>query len=109
MTTVNPQQGARRANDLGFHTASTTPDDALTTGREYLLVVNGHSSAVNITVPVVRLVDDEPVDAKTIAVAAGATALLGPWPPGIYGDTDGRMTFSIGEETEDVKIAVLQF
>ena len=109
MTTITSQMPAREANDLTFVTASDGGDDFVSTGREVLIVQSSHGDAVTMTVPVRQVVDGEPVDDKTIAIAAGATAVLGPWPTSIYGDAanQNKVAFDFGVDFADVQVAVV--
>jgi hypothetical protein len=107
MATLSVQNAARSANDLTLSTATDGGDDFVSTGVEKLLVVSSSASTVTMTVPVTQTVDGEAVDDKTIDIGAGETALLGPWPRNIYGDSENKVSFSFGGDYADIDVAVI--
>jgi len=107
MATLTKQAAARAANDLTFTTSSDAGDDFVTTGKEALLVVNSGVGAITLTVTTTKTVDGEAVDDKSISVAAGETALLGPWPNAVYGDGDNKVSIDAGADYADVDYALI--
>lgn len=67
--------------------AAGSGDTFVNTGNEVVVVKNGGGSPITVTVPIVATVDGQAVTDLTATVAAGATQLIGPFPPGIYNDT----------------------
>lgn len=71
--------------------AAAGGDEWANTGREYILIKNGGGSPITATLDIKATVDDLAVTDPTVSVAAGATMIVGPFPPGIYNDaTTGR-------------------
>lgn len=79
--------------------AATVGGDALTnTGKEYLEVLNSDSSSTTLTLHFnsTSTVDGQTATNRTVAVAASARKLIGPFPPSEYNDASGlvQITYS---------------
>jgi hypothetical protein len=63
------------------------------TGNCYLWVANGSGSQLTVTVlQSGQTLDGVSTAGKTLTVAAGSEAIMGPWPPGVYNDGSGYVT-----------------
>ena len=65
-------------------------------GATFILVTNGSGSPINVTAVSALVVEGLAVADSVVAVAAGATKLIGPFNPTIFNDENGNMmvTFS---------------
>lgn len=108
MATLTAQAAARTANDLTMSAGASGGDEFANTGKEALLVshTNSGGSTVTVTISVEKTIDGLTVPDKTIDVAAGEIALLGPFDTGLYNDGDGNVNFSYSDET-DIEVAVV--
>ena len=75
-----------------------TPDSAagggdafLNTGREFIEIANGSGSSINVTIATQSTVDGLAVADRVVAVGAGETKKIGPFPKGAYNDSDGKV------------------
>lgn len=77
--------------DIAGAAAASGGDEWANTGREYILIKNGGGSPITATLDIKATVDDLAVTDPTVSVAAGATMIIGPFPPGEFNDsTTGR-------------------
>ena len=108
MSTLAAQAAKREANDLTLTAGGAGGDEFVNTGKELLLVLHTNSggSTVTLTIGAEKTVDGLTVPDKTIDIAAGKTALLGPWPTDVYNDGDGKVQLSWSDET-DIEAAVV--
>ena len=93
--------------------SSASASDTFTnSGKEFLFVKNENGSSINVTVTVeVSSVDISSFGTLTksntvFAVANGAEAFLGTFPPGAYNGDNAIVTFACSA-TENVKVAIL--
>ena len=77
------------------------------TGQELLAVINGSGGSITVTLVggVGYAVDSQTPTNRTVAVAAGHTALIGPFPESIYNDSSGNVNIS-WSATTSVKLLV---
>jgi hypothetical protein len=68
-------------------------------GQTVLLVVNGSGSSINITLAIAQLVDGQTPASRVVAVAAGASTLIGPFPRAVYNAADGTMPIAYSAVT----------
>lgn len=87
--------------------ADAAGDNFANTGNEFLYVNNGSGSSVTVTLVAQQTVDGQALTNKTVAVAAGVAKLIGPFPKGIYNDTNDRMNVTWSSAT-DVTIAAIK-
>ena len=90
--------------------AAASQTIAANDGRTVLVVKTG-ASATNVTMVTPHSVADGDAAAlatpdRTVAVAANAYVLIGPFPPGIYNDANGDVTITIDTLTSVVLTAV---
>jgi hypothetical protein len=70
-------------------TAPTVDGDVIDVGKVRLWVMNGSGGSINVTVQTPATVRGLDVSELVVAVAAGQTALLGPFPKDVFGRTSG--------------------
>lgn len=89
MAALTVQPAARSANgvDLAGVAAAGGGDSFTNSGQEVFVVKNGGGAPITVTVVTPATVDGLAVTDLTASVAAGATRMIGPFPPGIYNDT----------------------
>ena len=77
-------------------------------GAEILLVKNGSVSSINVTLVTQATVDGNAVADPVVAVGAGVTKAIGPFPRYIFNDANGlvQVTYS-GVTTVTVKVLKL--
>jgi hypothetical protein len=99
-------------------TEPTADGDVVDAGQVALYVTNGSGSPVNVTVEATAAQDGLDVEDLVVAVAAGATALIGPLPARTFAqdagavesgdDDEGRVYVDYSAQT-DVDRAVVSF
>jgi hypothetical protein len=75
-------------------------------GREFLHVKNGSGSSINATVQTPGTVDGLGISDLIVAVPAGEERMIGPFPSGVYNQTDGT-TYVDWSAATSVTAAVL--
>lgn len=83
---------SRAGVDAAGAAADVAGDSFPNTGAEFLLVKNGDAAPINVTLDIKATLDGAAVTDPVVAVAAGATMLIGPFPRGIYNDANGRVS-----------------
>lgn len=95
---------------LPFTAATTGPGDTIAAnGKGALIVLNGGGSAITVTVAVPGLTKygaAQP-DVASISIAAGAYAVIGPFPADLKDQTDGLVHVTYSAVTS-VTIAAVQ-
>ena len=76
--------------------AASVAGDGFANGANTMLaLINGDASSHTVTFTIVKKVDGVSVSAgKAVTVAAGHTALIGPFDAGIYNDANGKVNFT---------------
>jgi hypothetical protein len=94
--TLTPITPTRAGVVFALVAATSGGDSFLNTGVEVLQVTNGSGSSITLTFPIAATVDGQAVASKTVAVAAGATKIIGPFPTSAYNDVNGfcNVTYS---------------
>ncbi len=59
-----------------------------TLGDNLLIVKNGGASPITVTLKIAPVMDGAAVTSKTVSVAAGAQMIIGPFPTGLYNQSD---------------------
>lgn len=88
----------------GGTAASAGGDSFANDGNTFFKIVNGSGSSINVSFPlsgsdVTRAVDGQAVTAKVVAVAAGATVDVGPFPKSSYDDSTGSVSVTYSAVT----------
>lgn len=96
MATLTATSVVRAGAVITGASASAGGDKFATTGKEFLYVKNGDGSSHSVIFAVAKTVDGLAVASRTVAVAAGAEALIGPFKPSEYNDVNGfvQVTYS---------------
>jgi len=107
------------AQQIGSGTASRTPTDFTAgataaasgdyfanDGQTFLIVKNGDASDHTVTAAIQASVDGVTPTGAAHNIVAGHTAILGPFPTGIYNDTNGRVQLSYSATTSMTCMAV---
>ena len=81
-----------RAGVSGALTAAAGGGDSFANdGRTYLDVNNGSGGSITVTFVTQQTIDGLAVADLAVAVGAGARSKVGPFPPSIYNDANGRV------------------
>jgi hypothetical protein len=95
-------------NPEGVDQAAAVADYFANSGKQMLYAKNGDASSKTITIATQQTVDGLAVEDLTVTIPAGETRLIGPFPPSVYNDGDGRVQLSYSAVTS-VMVAVLKF
>lgn len=106
MATLTAVAPAREANELTMVAAAAGGDEFVNDGKKLLVVKNADVDALTVTITTQMTVDGEDVADKTVSVPAGETHLVGPFPPNVYNDGDGKVQIGYDDET-DVTVGVI--
>ena len=68
-------------------------------GQEALAIVNGSGAPITVTAAITELVDGVTPAGKAITVAAGKTAIFGPFPPSEYNNGQRQVAFTYSAVT----------
>ncbi len=90
----------------GAAATASTGDTFANTGHEFFHVRNGSGAPITVTFDIVATMDAQVVTDRAVTVAAGATTIIGPFPTGIYNDTDGRVKATCSDVTTVTVAAV---
>jgi hypothetical protein len=91
MATLTAATVSRTGVDVAGAAADVAGDEWANTGYEFVEVKNGSGSSINVTLDIQATLDGAAVTDPVVAVAAGATKIIGPFPKGIYNNsTTGR-------------------
>lgn len=77
--------------------ADAAGDEWVNTGQEFVEVKNGSAVSINVTLNIKALLDGAAAVNPVVAVGAGVTKIIGPFPKGIYNDTSNgraKITYS---------------
>jgi hypothetical protein len=87
--TVTPTSRAG-INAAGVAADAALNDEWPNTGQEMVAIKNGGGAGITVTLQVRASLDGAAAVNPTVAIAAGATTIIGPFAPGIYNDGVGR-------------------
>ena len=76
------------------------------TGTEYLAVNNGSGSSITVTLAYQKQFDGASATNRTVAVAAGRLALIGPFPQHLYNASNQRASVTYSSVTSVTVAAV---
>jgi hypothetical protein len=87
--------------------AGASGDQVANTGKEFFLVTNGSGGSITVTLDMTATVDGVNPTDPTVAVPAGESRMIGPFPKGLYDDASGlvKITYSA---TTSVTVKALQ-
>jgi len=106
-TAINYQQVERAGLVPTPSNASADGNKFTNDGRIILRVFNDNGSAITVTVQTPGMVDGLSIADRTVSVANGDTKYIGPFPPGIYNQSDGMVYVDFSAVT-DVTVAALR-
>ena len=66
-------------------------DDFLNTGKEWFEVNNGGGGSITVTFATPATVEGVAIDNPAIAVGAGVRKKIGPFAPGLFNDSNGKV------------------
>lgn len=72
-----------------YAAANVDGNSVANTGDQFVHVKNGSASSVTVTIPTPAKVQGVDVADITVAVAAGAEAMIGPFPAGLFNQSGG--------------------
>lgn len=88
MTTLLTAVPVTRAGvDVVGAAADATGDEWINTGQEFVEVKNGSGGSINVTLNIKATLDGAAAVNPVVAVGAGVTKIIGPFPKGIYNDS----------------------
>ena len=97
------QDAARGGLVLAYTTSTTVPPLTASdrfqipnNGNVQIMVKNGATATI-VTVESPSTVDGLAVADRTVTVAANTDAVLGPYPPSVYNDSDGNLNISFDD------------
>lgn len=109
MATLTATTITRSGVDVaGVTPTASTGDNWANTGYELVEIKNGSGGSINVTLDITAAPDGLAVTDPVVAVAAGATKIIGPFPPGIYNDGNGLAKVTCSS-VSSVTIKVLKF
>jgi hypothetical protein len=96
-----------RAGTVQVTTPATAQMSFANDEKALLSIKNGSGVTLTGTVAIPLLVDGRAVAALPISIAAGVTAVFGPFPSNVYNQADGSVYFDLGATTT-IEVMVLK-
>lgn len=91
---------AAGTHDHGVVGADPTGNNWVNTGQEYVVFFKSGTGVCNVTLVAQTAPDGLAVTNKVVDLhAPNDTAIVGPFPPGTYNDTNGRMNVTYDDAT----------
>jgi hypothetical protein len=106
-TAINYQQIVRTGLEAVYTAAVADGAKFANDGRMFVDVLNEDASPINVTVQTPVIVDGLAVADLVVAVPAGESRKIGPFPPNIYNQSDGMVYVDYSAVT-DVTVALLR-
>jgi hypothetical protein len=96
---------------ITYVTANSTDNHAFDNsgGKKALLIKNGSASPFTATIVTPATVDGMAIPDLAVTVAAGATAIVGPFPDGTYNQSDDTVNVDASATSADVKLAIIDY
>ena len=107
MATLSVVVAGRPGVDVTGVAAAGGGDAFANTGHEMLVITNGDASSHSVTAHFQKSPDGLTVTDRAVAVAAGKTMIIGPFPTDLYNDTNNLVQLSYTAVTS-VKVAVVK-
>lgn len=86
--TVVVAKRTANGNDLAGVSAAAGGDSFVNTGKEFVVIKNGDSSPMTLTIVTPATIDgDLAIADRTATIGIGETRMIGPFQPGLYNDT----------------------
>lgn len=108
-TQVSAQQtsAANGINPLSYEAANVDGNSVANNGRRIAVIVNGDTASHTVTQVTGGTASGLAVSDPAVTIAAGDTAVLGPWPP-IYNQPDSPDVWLDYDAVTAVDIAVIE-
>ena len=107
-TALTPVVSTRAGVALTFGAANADGHSLANAENEALLIVtNGSASPITVTIPIPKTVDGKAIASLEVAVAAGATKVIGPFPKGLYNQTGDVVHINFSDVTT-VTVAAIE-
>jgi len=105
-TALTPQQSNRDGVALSFTAVdNANGNEFLNTGRELVLLArSGAGGAGTTTVVTQQTVDGQAVADKSLSIADDTTVVVGPFPPSIYNDANGKVQLTHDDADSDIAV-----
>lgn len=91
MATLTVGAISRSGLTRSLASAAVGGDEFANDGKTFLEVANGSGSSITVTIATQMTVDGKAVADDAISVGAGVTKQIGPFPPHIYNDANGKV------------------
>ncbi len=103
--TVQSNPGRTGLNLTDTAVSVSSSDKFANNGSTHVHIINGNGSSLTVTIvfPAGAAVDGTSPTNKTITIASGKSYVAGPFPTGIYNDSDGYVTLNFSL-TSSVKV-----
>ncbi len=99
MATYAAATPVSRAGVLVSGAAVAASDKFANSGKQILLVINADIASTTVTFTTRATLDGLAAANLVVTVGAGASKLIGPFPPSTYNDSDGYVTVSYSNQT----------
>ncbi len=86
---------SRSGITLSATSAATLGHKLTNDGNTFVEVINGYTATITATFITPRTIDGLAIDDLSVAVAAGATTFVGPFPVGTFNQNDGTSEHSM--------------
>lgn len=105
---LTPITTSRSGVALAYTAAIADGHSFANSGQDVVLFVkNGSGAPVNVTVDIPKVVDGVAMTDLVVAVAAGATRIIGPFPKGLYNQS-GNVVHVDYSATASVEVAAVK-
>jgi hypothetical protein len=109
MATLTVTEISRDGVDVaGVTPTAGTGDEWANTGRELILVANASGGSINVTLDLKGTIDGLAITDRVVAVGAGVTKAIGPFPTGIYNDSSTGRAKATCSATSSITIKALK-
>ena len=90
MAVLTAQEIGRGGLEVSLASADAAGDSVANAGRTFFRVDNGGGGSITVSLTIEETVDGQAVTARTVAVPAGESRVIGPFPVAEYNDTNSR-------------------
>lgn len=107
MATLTVQDIVQTGLEASYAAAAGGGDEIPNTGQQFLHVKNGGGSDIVVTITSTATYGGLAVADPTVTVTAGEDRFIGPFPPGVYNNSNGRVAVAYDSVTS-VTVAALR-
>ena len=107
MATLTAQTIVRAGLEATYAACAGGGDEFVNTGAEFIHIKNGHSGTQTVTIATPNTVDGLAIADRAVAVTNAEERMIGPFPPGIYNDGNGKVQLTYDAVTA-LTIAILK-